>query len=117
MSAKTKILRAKHSEPGDFRLNYILLPLGFSYNSEFLTAKKGDTLRIFDGGDYPIFSVRTVKIHSAAADILSRMRYGVTIKRVLQIWQSNARLEGHSSKVISEDECLWVIYDLNPVQV
>ena len=117
MSAKTKILRARHSEPGPIHLNYILLPVGFSYNNDFAKAKKGDTIRIFDGDDYPIYAVRKVKIKSPTADILSRMRYGITIKRALDIWKSNARLEGHGSKAISEDECLWVIYDINPVQV
>lgn len=105
-----KTFRVKHSEPSDFHLGYILLPIGYSYNAEWKNAKKGDILRFWDGGDYPIYAVRMVKLNKAEADILCRMRYGITIKRALQIWQANAKMEGHGTKVVSAEECIWVIY-------
>ena len=109
---KPKIFRAKHDRPGDFQLDYILLPVGYSYNAEWLEAKKGDILRLWDGSEYRIFSVRKLDLKKAInADILCRMRYGITIKRALQIWQRNAKLEGHGAKAVSIDECLWVIYE------
>ena len=114
MSKKIKI---NHLEPGQFRLDYILLPVGYSYNIEIASAKKGDIISLFDGGDYRVYAVKRLKIGNSAADILSRMRYGVTIKGVLSRWQRNARLEGHGTNAISTDECLWVIYDTDTEQI
>lgn len=108
---RKKIFRPQHLEPGDFYLDYILLPVGYSYNAEWLKAKRGDLMRIPDGGLYRIFAVRTIKLGSAAADILSRMRYGITIKGCLQRWKMNAKLAGHYSTAVSSEECLWVIYE------
>ena len=105
-----KIFRAKHAEPGEFRLGYILLPVGYSYNADIAQAKKGDTLRLFDGGDYPILVVRRLKMKDPNTDILCRMRYGITLKGALMRWRTNAKMEGHGSQAVSEDECLWIIY-------
>lgn len=108
---KAKIFKAQHSEPGDFQLDYILLPIGYVYNKEWLDAKRGDSIRLFNGGTYKIFSVRKISMVAGAADILSRIRYGITIKGCLARWQQNAKLEGHSPDAVSERECLWVIYE------
>lgn len=108
---KRKTFKVKHTKPGDFHLGYILLPVGYSYNAEWRNAKKGDILRMWSGEAYPIFSVRRLDLRKSAADILCRMRYGITIKRILQIWQGNAKMEGHGAKAVSTEECLWVIYD------
>ena len=110
---KQRTYRVKHYEPGEFRLNYILLPVGYSYNAAISQAKIGDKVRFFDGGLYPIVSIRRLNLHSVNADILCKMRYGITLKAAMQRWQMNAKLEGHGTKAISEDECLWVIYDEN----
>ena len=109
-SRRKRILRVNHAEPGEFRLNYILLPAGYAYEKQYKDIKKGDTLRLFDGGDYTIYSIRKIKLNKPEADILCRMRYGVTILRVLQIWQSNALMEGHGKKAVSEEDCFWVVY-------
>ena len=108
---RRKTFKAKHSEPGDFRLDYILLPIGYSYNSEWITAKKGDKIRLHNGGTYVIQFVRIVKVKGGLADILSRMRYGITIAGCIQRWKINAKLEGHTSDAVSSDECLWVVYE------
>lgn len=105
-----KTFKINHTEPGEFRLGYILLPVGYSYNAAIAQAKKGDTLRLFDGGEYPILVVRKMKMKDPNTDILCRMRYGITLKGALMRWKNNARLEGHGSQVVSEDECLWIIY-------
>lgn len=107
--------KVKHSDPGDFHLGYILLPIGYAYNAEWNNAKKGDILRFWDGGDYPIFAIRKLKLNKPDADILCRMRYGITIKRAIQIWQSNAKMEGHGAKAVSTEECLWIIYGKDTV--
>ena len=110
-SKQKRTFKVQHAEPGRFRLDYILLPIGFSYNREYLKAKRGDILQLFDGGAYRIDSVRVISLRTAEADLLARMRYGVTIKGVLMRWQDNARLEGHLPSVVSTDECLWIVYE------
>jgi len=109
---RKKTFKVNHAEPGDFRMGYILLPFGYSYNSEWSGAKKGDVIKLWGGGEYPIYAVRKIKMSSPEADILSRIRYGITIKGILQRWRSNAKMEGHGSRVVSDEECLWVIYGL-----
>jgi len=106
---KKKILKAIHMEPGEMQLDFILLPVGYAYNIDWQKAKRGDYIRFFNGGTYPIFSVRLLKV-GAAADILARMRYGITIKACIQRWKQNARVEGHKTTAISNTECLWVVY-------
>ena len=110
-SRRKKTFRAKHNMPGDFQLDYILLPYGYAYNSEWQEAKYGDTIRFWDGEDRRIFSVRKLKIKSPEADILSRLRYGITMKGTLARWKSNARLEGNLGRAVSDDICFWVIFD------
>ena len=111
MIRQKKILRISHRTPENFYLGYVLIPFGYSYNSDIAKAKQGDTLRFVDGNDFPIVAVRRIKIDSAEADLLCRLRYGITIKGALMRWQSNAKLEGHGAKVISTEECLWVVFE------
>lgn len=110
-----KTFKIAHMEPGAFRLGYILLPVGYSYNTDIAKAKKGDVIRLFDGGKYEIFSVRKLRLDKPGTDILCRMRYGITIKAAIMRWKMNARLEGHGDKVVSDEECLWVVYEANQV--
>lgn len=97
-------------ESGPFHLDYILLPTGYAYNTEWATAKKGDKVRLWTGGDHTIYAVRKIKLKQPAADILCRMRYGINIKRAQSIWRQNATLEGHGARAVSDEECLWVIF-------
>lgn len=108
---RKKVFKARHLEPGDFALNYILLPIGYGYNTEWISAKKGDSIRLHDGGTYKILCVRSVKVRGGLAELLSRVRYGISIAGCMQRWRDNAKLEGHSRDVISDSECLWVIYE------
>ena len=108
---KKKTFKVKHAEPGDFCMDYILLPIGYSYNSEWVSAKKGDRIRLHDGGIYTIYCVRMVKVKGGLADMLSRLRYGITIAGCIQRWKMNAKLEGHTSDAVSSEECLWVMYE------
>lgn len=112
--AKKRVLKARHFEPGAFQMGYILLPIGYSYNSEWVTAKKGDFIRLHDGGTYRIYCVRTIKVRGGLADLLSRIRYGITIAGCIQRWKDNAKLEGNGRNAVSDSECLWVIYEKEP---
>lgn len=104
-----RIYRVQHSEPGDFQLDYILLPYGYAYNADIARAKKGDKIRWLAGEDWTIYCVRKIKLLCPDTDILCRMRYGITIQGALMRWQSAAQIAGNGRKAISTDECLWVI--------
>lgn len=98
-------------EPVGFKMDYILLPIGYSYNRDITEAKKGDKIRFADGKTYKVFAIRKVKIASALADILAQMRYGVSIKRMVSIWQRDAMMLGHGRSVVSLEECIFLTYN------
>lgn len=111
ITRQRKTFKIPHSEPGDFRLGYILLPVGYMYNKAIAGAKTGDILRLFDGGSYRILSVRKISLQKIDTELLCRIRYGITLKAALMRWQINAKMEGHGEKAVSKEECLWVIYE------
>lgn len=111
LERQKKTFKIPHTEPGVMHLDYVLVPIGYSYNAELAKAKKGDTLRLFDGGEYPIVAVRKLKLAKAETDLLCRMRYGISIKGALTRWKMNAKMEGHGERAISYEECLWIVYD------
>lgn len=98
-------------EPGSFKMDYALLPIGYSYNRDIMEAKQGDWIRFSNGNSYKIFAIRKVKIASALADILAQMRYGVTIKKMVSIWQRDAIILGHGKSVVSLEECIFLTYN------
>lgn len=108
---KSKTFKPKHAVPGDFWMDYILLPYGEYYTPtrDIASAQKGDILRFFNGPEYPI--ERVIKIpQDAVCDTLCRMRYGIPWSVAFRKWQSYAMLEGNGKGVLSEDYCLWVIF-------
>jgi hypothetical protein len=111
ISRVPKVFRTNHAQVGGFSMDYMLLPIGFRYNDEWLKAKAGDKLYLTTGGEHIIRYVRKLPMKSTFTDILCRVRYGMTLAGVLQRWQLNASLEGHGKQCISTDECLWVVYE------
>ena len=107
-----KIFKPAHEEPGNFRLNYILLPYGEFYQKtkEFLDAKAGDTLRFYNGPDVRIESVMLIACDKTC-DFLCRMRYGITWDKAFAKWLSYARLEGHGKDILSRAKCILVVYE------
>lgn len=108
---KKKVLCVKHETPGDFCLDYVLLPFGYAYNADAAAAKGGDTIRFFDGGEFRIVCCKRLPIKSQITELLCRMRYGVTLAGAVSRWKSNAKLEGHSASVISDEKCLMIVYE------
>ena len=108
---RKRIHRPEHTEPGPFRLNFILLPYGEFYkkSQDILTAKRGDVLRIYEGGDYEIDGVFHIT-DSVLCDTLCRMRYGTPWSVAYDIWKSYARAEGYGKDALSERECIMVVY-------
>lgn len=110
-----KKIRIAHAEPGDIRLGFILLPVGYSYNTQIAEAKKDDILRFVDGEDHRVFSVVRLKTSSAVTKLLCLIRYGITLEGAMMRWRNNAKMEGHGMNVVSNDECLLVTYEIDPV--
>lgn len=117
MSARIpKKIKLAHADPGgEIYLGFILLPVGYGYNTDVANAKKDDIIRFVDGDDYRIFSVVKMKIKSPVTKMLCLIRYGITLEGAVSRWRNNARLEGHGMNVVSDDECLLVTYETDPV--
>lgn len=109
---KKRIFKPTHELPGDFWLDYILLPYGEFYEKTkvFLSAERGDVLRFFNGPDVEIEKVMLIKC-DAVCDFLSRMRYGVSWDKAFGVWLRYARMEGNGSDILSRDKCLLVVYN------
>ena len=105
-----KTFKVAHLDPGDLHIDFIILPVGYVYNSNIAGAKKGDILRLGDGTEHEIFTVQRLQTNKPLADLLCRIRYGITLRGCLMRWKMNAKLEGHGEKAISQDECLMVVY-------
>jgi hypothetical protein len=108
-----KTFRVSHMDPGVLHLDFIVLPVGYSYNADIAKAKKSDVIRLGDGSEHEIFSVQKIQTNKPIADLLCRIRYGITLRGCIMRWKMNARLEGHGEKAISEDECLLVVYSID----
>lgn len=108
---KNKVFKVSHAEPGDFSLDYILLPFGEFYEKTkgLLKAQAGDLLRFYNGPEVEIERVMTIPC-DAICDFLCKMRYGVAWDVALRKWQSYAMLEGHGKDVISSVKCILVVY-------
>lgn len=105
-----KILKPLHDRPGDFHFDYILLPTGYKYNTEFEKASMGDRLRFHSGEEVCVLHAVKIPIESPICDVLCKLRYGISIRRALQIWQRNAVALGNAKGVVDTDECLMITF-------
>lgn len=103
-------LKAFHDTPRDFHADYILLPLGYSYNREFLEAMEGSLIKFGDGKIYPLLRAGALSLKNPATEGLCFARYGITLRKALQIWCANALAQGYGKNAVSDEECLIVIY-------
>lgn len=106
-----RVFRPAHEVPGDFHLDYILLPYGEFYakTKVFLEAKRGDIIRFYNGPEYKIDSVILIP-QDKACDLLCRMRYGISWAAAFRRWQSYAVMEGNGRDILSKTQCLLVVY-------
>lgn len=109
---KRRTFSPAHAEPGDFSLDFILLPYGEFYKKTrgILEAKRGDTLRFFNGPQYEIDSVSLIPADKAC-DALCRMRYKIPLVAFFKRWEEYATLEGHGKDVISKSKCIFLVYE------
>ena len=103
-------LKAFHDTPGDFHADYILLPLGYLYNREFLSAREGSYIKFGDRKVYPLLRAGVLSFKNPATEGLCFARYGITLKKALQIWRTNAFAQGYGRNAVSDEECLIIIY-------
>lgn len=118
MARKSKTLKPNHSLPGDLWLDYILLPYGEFYRATlpFASAKKGDIMRFFNGPEVVVEKVIKIR-QDEFCDMLCRIRYGIPWANAFKRWQSYAVLEGNDRNVLSNEYCLWVIYDRDKSEI
>lgn len=114
MSQKRTIYKPAHEEPGDFNLDFILLPYGTYYEKTacFLRARPGDTLRFFNGPDRPISRVCLIS-DPALCECMCRMRYGVSWDAAFRKWLSYAMMEGNGRNILIKNKCIAVFYEKN----
>lgn len=109
---KAREFRVEHIRTAEGRyLDYIIRPLGYRFNQDLKTARKGDVLRFADGSSAWIYKVSVLNIGSAMADCLCRALYGFGALEILGIWQDNLRAAKKDVRLISESECLIVFYE------
>lgn len=111
---RRKTYNAFHDFPDNYWAGFILLPYGNFYEKTkvFVSAKKGDTLRFFNGPEFPIEKVLLIDCDELC-DALCSMRYGVPWSKALETWKRYARMEGHDAAVLSSYKCLIVFYDVS----
>lgn len=109
---RKRIFSPNHADPGEFWLDYILLPYGEFYEKTkvFLNAKKGDTIHFYNGGNFVIDSVTKI-VGWRSCDVLCRIRYGFSWEAAFQRWLRYARMEGHGKDILSREECLLIIFE------
>ena len=109
-TAKRVKLKAFHDTPRDFHADYILLPLGYSYNREFLNVSEGDLMRMGDGKVFPVLRTGILSLRNPATEGLCFARYGITLRSAQRVWKTNAFAQGYGKDALSDEECLIVIY-------
>jgi hypothetical protein len=89
----------------------VIFPIGFKYNEELQSLRRGDVIKFLDGSEHYVDSVVRLRIRSAIADAMCKARYGFGISRAVELWQERLRLRKVDVKVMSENECLIVFFD------
>lgn len=105
-----KTFKVFHSKPREPHGDFILLPVGYSYNRDLLKAKRGDIIEFTEGVKYRIIKTGTINTKSQAAEALCYIRYGISLLRAIQIWKQRANVLGYGRNAIDEDECIILTY-------
>lgn len=111
-AGKVREFRVEHIRTAEGRyLDYIIRPLGYRFNQDLKTARKGDVLRFADDSSAWIYKVLVLNICSTMADCLCRALYGFGAMEILGIWQDNLRAAKKDTHLISKSECLIIWYE------
>lgn len=106
-----KIIKTSNATPkGEWQCSFILLPLGYYYNSEFLKASRGDIIEFAEGEQYRILNVTKIELNGPIANLLCFARYGFYVDTLKDIWRQGVIYDGHRKRAISDTECLLIGY-------
>ncbi len=109
-NTEIKEIRIFHDFPKNDK-GLIMLPIGLYYNRAIQNCKKGDRIVFLCGTERKVVCKSLVNLKSSVSDFLCRYIYGVKLSIVFKKWLTNAVLEGHGRKVVSENRCLVVWYE------
>ena len=107
---KPNVVKVAHDKCDDARLDYVLFPIGFKYNEELQSLRKGDIIKFLDKSEHWVVDVVRLQVRSAIADAICLARYGFGIKRAMEVWKERARMQNMDDRVVSDSECLVVFY-------
>lgn len=105
-----KVFKLFHSKPQEPHGDYIILPVGYTYNRELLKIKAGDIIEFSDGKRHTVIKAGLIDAKSSAAEALCYIRYGISLTRALQIWKNRVTVLGYGANSINEDECIILTY-------
>lgn len=114
--AEPRRIKVAHDKCDDTRLDYALFPIGFKYNEDIQSLRRGDIVVFLDGSEHYVWSALRVSLNSAIVEYLCWMRYGFGISRAVELWQDRLRLRKEDVKVMSENECLVLFFDREEVR-
>lgn len=107
---KERIVKVSHDNWSSWGRECAFFPMGYKYNEELQSLRRGDKIQFLDGTRVVVDSIVRLGIRTAIAESLCRARYGFGIKRALEIWKSRIEAMKMDARVISENECLVIFY-------
>lgn len=113
---KVKRVKVAHDIGGEDKLSFVLFPIGFMYNRDLASLRKGDIMVFLDKSEHYVRGVCRVSLKSALIEYLCWMRYGFGIDRAIELWRERLRIGKQDVKVMSNDECLIVFYESEEVR-
>lgn len=116
VTSEPRRVKVAHDKCDDARLDYVLFPIGFKYNEELQSLKRGDIIEFLDGSEHYVWSASRLSLNSAIVEYLCWMRYGFGIARAVEIWQERLRLRKEDIRIMSEEECLIVFFEREEVR-
>ena len=105
---KVKVVHDKVLSEG--WLSKVLFPIGFKYNENLQSLRKGDIIQFADGGEHYVWRVLRVSLKNAMLDTACWEVYKFGIDRAIELWHDRLRATHQDIKVMSQNECLVVYY-------
>jgi hypothetical protein len=105
-----KVVKVAHDKCENSAFDYVFFPIGYKYNDDIQSLRRGDIIRFLDGSEHWVSEVVRVQVGSAIANALCKARYGIGIKGAMEVWKERTRMQKLDVRVVSETECLVVFY-------
>jgi hypothetical protein len=105
-----KFVKLEHDKCEESLKDFIIVPVGFKYNTELQALRKGDIIQFLDGSEHYVDCTVQVPRHSAIADALCRFRYNISVDKAVEIWKQRIALRKQDVRAMNERECLIIFY-------